>query len=236
MNQYGLVLNEVGMEALFDSLLETVLQPIARACFPREGGGLDRHHSFVVQYAAGKDLGLDMHTDDSDVTFNICLGRDFEGAGLSVCGDMGDSAHRHFTYRHTHRVGHCLMHLGRRRHGADDITAGERINLIIWCKGAAYRASRHYLDLQQQRSYAAEAAPPDDICLSYTHDRDFMRYRTAGARHAAMRRTPWVPPRSAEYPGYEEGPCESDGGSDGVGDVGCDAEDVAVGEREEGAL
>ena len=217
-----------------------------------------------------------MHTDDSDVTLNICLGRDFEGAGLSVCGDMGDSAHRHFTYRHTHRVGHCLMHLGRRRHGADDITAGERINLIIWCKGAAYRASRHYLDLQQQRSYAAEAppstphpppprfgappalptdsaarqgstplhthastpqaAPPDDICLSYTHDRDFMRYRTAGARHAAMRRTPWGPPRSAEYPGYEEGPCESDGGSDGVGDVGCDAEDVAVGEREEGAL
>jgi len=70
MNQYGLVLNEVGMEALFDSLLETVLQPIARACFPREGGGLDRHHSFVVQYAAGKDLGLGMHADDSEEAFS----------------------------------------------------------------------------------------------------------------------------------------------------------------------
>ena len=27
-----------------------------------------------------------MHTDDSDVTFNICLGLDFQGAGLQFCG------------------------------------------------------------------------------------------------------------------------------------------------------
>ena len=74
MNQYGLVLNEVGMEALFDSLLETVLQPIARACFPREGGGLGRHPSFVVQYAAGKDLGLGMHADDSEEAIRKLLG------------------------------------------------------------------------------------------------------------------------------------------------------------------
>ena len=49
--------------------------------FPIEGGSLDRHHSFIVQYEVGKDLGLDMHTDNSDVTFNVCLGR---GAFASV--------------------------------------------------------------------------------------------------------------------------------------------------------
>ena len=27
----------------------------------------------------GRDRALDMHTDDSDVTFNVCLGKDFEG-------------------------------------------------------------------------------------------------------------------------------------------------------------
>jgi len=33
----------------------------------------DDHHSFIVRYQAGKALGLDMHMDDSDVTFNIFL-------------------------------------------------------------------------------------------------------------------------------------------------------------------
>ena len=52
-----------------------MLQPIARLLFPVEGRALDRHHSFVVQYEEGKDVGLDMHTDNSDVTFNVrCLG------------------------------------------------------------------------------------------------------------------------------------------------------------------
>ena len=40
----------------------------------------------MVQYKQGEDHGLDMHTDDSDVTFNVCLGRNFTGATLTVCG------------------------------------------------------------------------------------------------------------------------------------------------------
>ena len=62
------------------SLAELVLQKVAERLFPREGASLDRHHSFVVQYEEGKDLGLDMHVDNSDVTFNVCLGREFTGA------------------------------------------------------------------------------------------------------------------------------------------------------------
>ena len=42
--------------------------------FLREGGSLDRHHSFVVQYAAGKDLGLGMHADDSEEAIRKLLG------------------------------------------------------------------------------------------------------------------------------------------------------------------
>lgn len=56
MNKYGLVLNEIGMEPVFTSLVEQVLQRIARTFFGEEGECLDRHHSFVVQYAAGKVL------------------------------------------------------------------------------------------------------------------------------------------------------------------------------------
>lgn len=192
------------MESLFDDLLARVLGPVAAACFPQEGGCLDRHHSFVVQYAAGKDLGLDMHTDNADVTFNVCLGRTFTGASLTFCGDMGAPGHRHLSYQYFHRLGRAVVHLGRRRHGADEIETGERLNLIVWCTNLAFRKSRQYTDLQSQRRYEPEATPPDPECLSYTHDRDFFTFRQPTAEHAKMRRTPWVPPLSARYPGYGE--------------------------------
>jgi len=145
-----------------------------------------------------------MHTDNSDVTFNICLGREFTGATLSFCGDMGAPRHRLLSYQYQHRRGRAVMHLGRRRHGADDIETGERLNLIVWCTNLAYRRSRSYQDLHTQAVYAAEEAPPDPKCLSYTHDRDFMFYREPTAQHAKMRRTAWVPPHFAKYPGYDE--------------------------------
>ena len=47
----------------------------------------------MVQYKEGEDLGLDMHTDDADVTFNMCLGREFEASGLTFCGGVGRSDH-----------------------------------------------------------------------------------------------------------------------------------------------
>ena len=181
-----------------------MLQPIAALLFPHEGRSLERHHSFVVQYEAGKDLGLDMHTDNSDVTFNVCLGRQFSGAGLTFCGYMGQADHRHFSYCHQHVPGHCVVHLGRRRHGADDIASGERHNLIVWTHNLAYRASRAYADLQQQRRYEREGGPPDVQCLSYTHDRDFLQYKERPAQHAKMTRRGWCPPAFARHDGPDD--------------------------------
>ena len=71
----------------------------------REGAALDRHHSFIVKYEPGKDLGLDMHTDNSDVTFNVCLGKKFTGAPLNFCGVLGQSNHRRFTFKYKHVMG-----------------------------------------------------------------------------------------------------------------------------------
>ena len=134
MNNYGIVVNEIGMEPALDALCHSWLQPLAHHLFPGVGSHFDRHHSFVVRYKVGEDLGLDMHTDDSDVTFNICLGKDFKGAGLQFCGDQGAATHRKASLKYQHRVGHCVIHRGHRRHGADDITEGERLNLIIWAR------------------------------------------------------------------------------------------------------
>jgi len=218
MNKYGLVLNEIGMEPMFNSLQERVLRHIARLLFGDEGAQLDRHHSFVVQYAAGKDLGLDMHTDNSDVTFNVCLGRQFEGAGLTFCGYMGQAKHRKLTHCYRHVKGDCVVHLGRRRHGADDITSGERLNLIIWNHNLVFRNSKAYLELQQQKRYEREAGPPDIECLSYTHDRDYLQYKEKPAAHAKMTRRPWCPPKFAAHdagqsPSSEDLQTEDDGGA-----------------------
>ena len=173
------------------------MQPIAGLLFPTqalEGQGFDGHHSFMVQYKAGQDLGLDMHTDDSDVTFNVCLGRNFTGATLTVCGDSRMPDHRKFFATYEHVVGRCLVHLGSRRHGADDIRTGERNNLIIWNSNTAYRRSAKYVNNQP---YHKEADVPDPRCLSYTHDRDFGQFLDypPGKKEGGG----WCPPAFACY-------------------------------------
>ncbi|KAK3260109.1 hypothetical protein CYMTET_30917, partial [Cymbomonas tetramitiformis] len=141
---YGLIINEIGMEGMIDLLQEQYLQPVAAHVFPQEGSTLDVHHAFVVQYKQGEDLGLDMHTDNSEVTFNICLGKSFDGSGLTFCGQMGCPDHRHLKHMYQHRLGRCVMHLGRQRHGADDLTSGERMNLIIWNRNINFRMTNVY--------------------------------------------------------------------------------------------
>ncbi|KAK3239401.1 hypothetical protein CYMTET_50678 [Cymbomonas tetramitiformis] len=121
MNNYGIVVNDIGMERMLSYLQRDFLHPVGLTLFPKEGSQFDAHHSFMVQYKEGEDLGLDMHTDDSDVTFNLCLGKEFTASGLTFCGMMGDPTHRQFTFAYQHRVGRCVVHLGRKRHGADDI-------------------------------------------------------------------------------------------------------------------
>ena len=118
---------------------------------------------------------------------------------------MGQAAHRHFSYRHRHVKGHAIVHLGRRRHGADDLTRGERLNLIVWNTNLAFRNSGTYLELQRQHRYEREAGPPDLVCLSYTHDRDFLRYKEKPSAHKSMTRRAWCPPVFAQHDAPDEG-------------------------------
>ena len=128
----------------------------------------------------------------------VCLGRDFDGAGLTFCGYMGEGHHRHFTYRHTHVKGHCLVHLGRRRHGADDIRAGHRLNLIMWNYCHGWRASPEF----QRRMWQRERARPDAQCTSYTHDRDYEDVNGAERPEPRFAATAWCPPPQVEYEGF----------------------------------
>jgi len=98
MNNYGLILNEIGLRPSLDAL-QAAFWPVARSLFPVEGERFDNHHAFCVSYKPNEDRGLDMHTDDSDVTLNVCLGRNFTASGLTFCGDMGTADHRQATAR-----------------------------------------------------------------------------------------------------------------------------------------
>lgn len=212
MNNYGLVLDSAGLEPLVAVLRRRLLQPLAAALFGGVGALLDGHHAFLVSYAAaeGADRGLDMHTDDSDVTFNVCLGPEgeaaggddgggFTGGGLSFCGVHGSAGHRHFRHRYAHVRGRCVVHLGRQRHGADDLASGKRVNCIIWCHNSAYRRTAAH----QRPPYVVEGGAPDAVCLSYTHDRDYEAYKPlppAGQElREAGRLRPWCPPPFAKH-------------------------------------
>ena len=166
MNNYGVILNEMGLKGLMDSLQDKLIKPLARMLFPGIGDGLSGHHTFTVRYNAGEDKSLDMHTDDSDVTFNLCLGDKFKGCKLQFCGDISKHNHRHYSLTYFHEVGRAIMHLGSRRHGADDIEEGTRTNLVMWSYNPEYRKRAKPVGEK-------ESGPPDLMCLSWTHDRDY---------------------------------------------------------------
>lgn len=182
-----------------------VLLPIASALFGTNANGhpaadFDSTHAFIVKYRSDEDSHLDIHTDDSDVTFNVCLGRDFAGCGLIFCGMIGASDHRCHKHTYHHKVGRCVCHLGSQRHGADHITSGERLNLIVWNHGLGWRESPGAT--QHSRNYEKEASKPDPRCVSYTHDRDYGNFKQYPDGKENFKHRGWCPPRGSEYDGF----------------------------------
>ena len=57
MNNYGVILNDIGLEPLM-SALQDLFKPVAEAKFAGAGAGFDSHHTFIVQYEPGKDVNL----------------------------------------------------------------------------------------------------------------------------------------------------------------------------------
>eukprot|EP01104_Vermistella_antarctica_P007013 TRINITY_DN1773_c0_g1_i2.p1 TRINITY_DN1773_c0_g1~~TRINITY_DN1773_c0_g1_i2.p1 ORF type:complete len:379 (-),score=68.06 TRINITY_DN1773_c0_g1_i2:42-1178(-) len=156
MNRYGAILDHFGFKAAMNDLMTTVVEPFARFLFSDTISTseshdttlqLDEHHAFVVEYEVGKDTSLDFHVDDSEVTLNLCLGDTFQGGDLFFGGVRCES-HQSTTavlpneaFDFQHVLGRGLIHLGKHRHAAKHITAGRRMNLILWCRSQKYRQS-----------------------------------------------------------------------------------------------
>ena len=59
MNNYGIIVNQIGMQGVITRLQREVLLPISQLLFPVQArGGFTGHHSFMVKYTAGEDLAL----------------------------------------------------------------------------------------------------------------------------------------------------------------------------------
>ncbi|KAH8097450.1 procollagen-lysine 5-dioxygenase [Aureococcus anophagefferens] len=204
MNQYGLILNDVGMRGTFSAFLKYVLLPVGARLFGDDrdrsravggeahagedwgGSSLDDHHTFVVQYAKGRDIHLDMHIDECDVTFNFGLtdAARFAGNDLTFCGMYYAETHRRRSATYKHARGRCVVHSGKRRHGALDIEDGERASLIMWTKSSAFHATAEYA----RRNVRAlnHSGGADRVCLSYSHDPDYKRLMPKGLQYSMV--------------------------------------------------
>jgi len=209
MNNYGLIVNDIGLEPAIKWFQEKYIWNMAKTFFSytKITSRMDDHHSFIVHYQPGKDLGLDMHTDDSDITFNACLGKEFEGAALNFCGVVGQKDHRQFKTTFHHVMGSGVMHLGYQRHGACNITSGERLNLIIWNRNKIWKMSQDYQDHLSPKAYSKEEGPPDARCLSYTHDKDYLFFKKKlpdDVNKEKIKIMGWCPPEHAWYDEYAD--------------------------------
>jgi len=143
MNNYGAILDDFGFEAFFSTLTEYI-SPFASILFPEYGGdSLDDHHAFIVQYKLKEDVDLDFHYDESEVTLNLCLGKQFTGGSLYFKGLLLKPETHSEDFEFLHVPGKAILHIGKHRHGAKAIKSGERYNLIVWFTSKTLRA-KHY--------------------------------------------------------------------------------------------
>ncbi|XP_010549099.1 PREDICTED: uncharacterized PKHD-type hydroxylase At1g22950 [Tarenaya hassleriana] len=150
MNKYGAVLDDFGLESMLEKLMEGFIRPISKVFFPEVGGAtLDSHHGFVVEYGQDRDVDLGFHVDDSEVTLNVCLGKEFVGGELFF---RGTRCEKHVNTRtkseeifdYCHVPGQAVLHRGRHRHGARATTSGHRVNMLLWCRSSVFREMKNY--------------------------------------------------------------------------------------------
>ncbi|NOH78406.1 2OG-Fe(II) oxygenase [Vibrio sp. RE86] len=145
---YGIVLNRNGamldkrsegylaapdFQAFYRQLLDKYMRPIARMLFPEIIGYDTQTFGFSIQYQAGMDTSLRLHTDASSVTLNVNLnmpGEAFTGSELDYLDpDTGNIT------RLTFEPGVTMIHRGSVPHAAHPITSGTRTNFVMWLYG-----------------------------------------------------------------------------------------------------
>jgi hypothetical protein len=129
---------------LNDLLFQLVVRPISRQLFQEtemggENGDLDWRHGYITAYAAHPDANkprqrLIPHTDDAEITLNVCIGDVFEGGQLTFRGLRGTEKSGQVVVEYTPERGRALLHAGRQLHEVTEVTSGDRFALIMWTR------------------------------------------------------------------------------------------------------
>lgn len=151
-NRFHIPLQALGLADFAAALLNDVITPMVRILYPtlcactrdpcpHTGAALDFQYAYVIGYNATGSArsALRPHTDDSEVTLNISLGRAFTGGDLILRGLRGTASEGVEEARVALAPGHALLHLGQQLHEVAPVTAGERYALIVWCRSSAFR-------------------------------------------------------------------------------------------------
>ena len=122
-------------------MFHLVIRPISRHLFQDtelHGGELDYRHGYIAAYEGSPHAPrqrLVAHTDDSEVTLNVCIGDEFEGGDLQFRGLRGmDHAGQELIGDFQPVLGTALLHAGRHFHEVTQVTSGERYAFIMWAR------------------------------------------------------------------------------------------------------
>eukprot|EP00756_Hemistasia_phaeocysticola_P049115 Hpha_TRINITY_DN23549_c0_g1::TRINITY_DN23549_c0_g1_i1::g.186517::m.186517 len=135
MNRYGSIVDDVGLGQSIKILADKYLAPIGQMLYPRFVTAADtvEQYSFTIRYSQGGDRELASHTDASAVTFNICLGGDFESGGVFFDGiKFGPESAKVQRRVVEMEPGTVIVHRGAHEHGAMPLKGRDRENLVVW--------------------------------------------------------------------------------------------------------
>ena len=152
-------LSVLGLDVVAQQFTVLIADTIARQLFPElVEDGLDHQHSFFVTYGKNSNKMLGFHADDSEVTFNFCLGGSFIGSELYFqgrrCFKHMQTPHKPNEHIEVEQIpGTCIVHAGLHRHGVLPILDGYRRSMIVWTKSSSFRDG---FDHSECRDWCAE--------------------------------------------------------------------------------
>lgn len=136
-------LDTVGLGWINSLLFQLIIRPISRHLFTETEiqGELDWRQGYVASYAPKSNKKktpansrLVPHTDDSEVTLNLCLGDFFTGGNVKFSGLRGTRDEGIVLGEFEPVVGTALLHAGRHLHEVTEVMSGNRFVLIVWAR------------------------------------------------------------------------------------------------------
>ena len=146
INQRPIDLDTIGLGWINSLLFQLIIRPLSRHLFhgTEIHGDLDWRQGYVSTYTHKKSSSsrafqtksrLLPHTDDSEVTLNLCLGdTDFVGGEVQFSGLRGTPMEGVTLGSFQPVVGTALLHAGRHLHEVTEVMNGNRYAYIIWAR------------------------------------------------------------------------------------------------------